>query len=372
MTTPPHLSSRPGFSGAEFGQCKVRLAIVVLGTCWYLAWLWVSQAPSAMRVLPIMGAYFVYSLVHMVWTRILPAYNPLRMAIVTFFDQALSIYFLAVSGGLGTIYVFAGPWISIGNGLRFGSRWMAASAAVAVTGLALAGWFSPYWQQNPVLLLGLLILNVTIPFYVAILLAGLEKSRQQLVSYADKLEKLAMLDDLTGLPNRTALYGELTRACADADRHPLALLYFDLDGFKFVNDTYGHMLGDALLRETAARVNVIVRNQDVVARLGGDEFVVLLRGPDAIRRAAGVAERILHALLTIGTVQGKPVEVSASLGGIVIAGHTAARFTAESLLHEADKNMYQAKRNGKNGMVLTGLDENARCVDFPARAIARG
>ncbi|HEY9097356.1 MAG TPA: GGDEF domain-containing protein [Thiobacillus sp.] len=357
MAYPQYIPSRPVLSLTELGQCKVRLGIIIAGAAWYLFWLLYNQSPGTIETLSINAVYFLYAIFHLRWTRRSPEFNPGRMAIVTLADQTLVIYsFMYATEALGVLYVFASPWISIGNGLRFGRRWMFYSATVAVVGMVLTGIFSAYWQQNMILLLGLLILNVTVPAYVAVLLVGLEESHAQLAEYADKLEKLALQDELTGLPNRTALYIELDKVCAYADRHDLAvaLLYFDLDGFKVVNDSYGHTVGDSLLQETALRVKDILRSEDAVARLGGDEFVVLLQGQDSVDRAQFVADRILRAVLTIDVIQGHAVSVSASLGGVVVHGHEAARMSAEQLLHQADVNMYQAKREGKNRSVLTG------------------
>lgn len=366
------ISAGYGIGLVELGQCKVRLALILAVGGWYLFWLLYAKSHIAIELLPILAVYFAYAILHLYWTYKSPGFNPWRMYIVTFADQALVIYFLLMSGELGNIYVFASPWISIGNGLRFGLKWMALSASIAIVGLVVAGVFSEYWQQNFILLMGLLILNVSVPAYVAVLLRGLEKSRAKLAGYADKLEKMALQDELTGLPNRTALYEDLNKISAYADRHHLvmALLYFDLDGFKVVNDTYGHTVGDSLLKEVAARVRDILRGEDVIARLGGDEFVVLLQAQDSVERASLVADRILQVVSAIDSIQGKPIEISASLGGVVASGHIAIRFSAEHLLHEADVNMYLAKKGGKNRVVLTELGPDADIAFVPKGAEA--
>lgn len=158
-----------------------------------------------------------------------------------------------------------------------------------------------------------------------------------------ELEHLATHDALTGLPNRhyllLELHAELTRAQATGDR--LALLYMDLDGFKAVNDSAGHDVGDQVLREVATRLQLGLRQSDLVARIGGDEFVVLLRGSTDADAAGRVADA-LHARLTEAHLPGKnALALDASIG---IACFPDDGSTAEKLLAHADRAMYAAKR----------------------------
>ncbi|HKJ88624.1 MAG TPA: diguanylate cyclase, partial [Gammaproteobacteria bacterium] len=165
-----------------------------------------------------------------------------------------------------------------------------------------------------------------------------------------RLQRLAYYDPLTGLPNRATFKDRLEQAIARATRHDaaLALLFVDLDGFKEVNDHWGHQAGDAVLQEVGHRLRSLVRKTDTVARLGGDEFTVLLEETDTCR-ADGVAEKVIIALnapIPIGA--GNSVTLGCSVGivgcwmGEVLEAH------AEHLLDYADQAMYQAKMAGKN------------------------
>lgn len=166
------------------------------------------------------------------------------------------------------------------------------------------------------------------------------------VEAAQQLLHFATHDVLTGLGNRRALTERLVQGIARAERTgaAVAVLFIDLDGFKQVNDVYGHSAGDEVLREVAARLKAIARSSDFVARLGGDEFVVLLDVDVDVETAPVVAERILAALappirLSVGEAQ-----IGASIG---IAKHPPLSNRAVDLIRQADAAMYSAKRAGK-------------------------
>jgi diguanylate cyclase (GGDEF)-like protein/PAS domain S-box-containing protein len=154
-------------------------------------------------------------------------------------------------------------------------------------------------------------------------------------------------DALTKLPNRTLFLDRLEQALARADRshRTAAVLFLDLDRFKVVNDGLGHVVGDELLVEVAARLRTIVRPSDTVARFGGDEFVVLCDDADSEDDAVEVAGRILEALGQPFLLSGREVMVSASVGIAVANGNESGG--AEALVRDADAAMYRAKERGK-------------------------
>ena len=169
---------------------------------------------------------------------------------------------------------------------------------------------------------------------------------------AEDIRRLAFYDQLTGLCNRSLLMDRLNLECRRSARNgtALAVLFFDLDRFKAVNDVLGHDQGDLLLKETARRIQGIVREQDTVARLGGDEFVVVLTGLDkeasvARRQAARVAEKIIETIRQPCQLTGQKVVTSASIG--IAMGLRDEREPAR-LLKLADLAMYAAKREGRD------------------------
>jgi diguanylate cyclase (GGDEF)-like protein len=181
-------------------------------------------------------------------------------------------------------------------------------------------------------------------------LVGLGLSFRKLLAQsrrdAARIEQLAHFDALTGLANRSLLGDRLSRLVAASRRNasPLAVLIFDLDGFKGVNDSLGHAAGDALLAELARRALGCVRESDTVGRLGGDEFLVLL--PDTDREGARmVAEKILGAAALPFDLGRERVSVSASIGGSFLPGPAA---DGDALVQAADRALYDAKRRGRN------------------------
>jgi len=192
---------------------------------------------------------------------------------------------------------------------------------------------------------------------------GEEGVRNQVWSFSDitaqklreaSAEHAALHDPLTGLPNRRLLYQRLERAFAFYRQTGggLAVLFIDLDGFKPVNDIYGHDVGDQALRESAERIRRCARGEDSVARFGGDEFVILAGGVAGPEDAAALARRCIQAFQPEITFRdGVSVRVGASVG-IAIAGQVFQ--DAEALIRAADEAMYVAKRNGGRCYVFAG------------------
>ncbi|MBK9180385.1 MAG: EAL domain-containing protein [Acidimicrobiales bacterium] len=172
----------------------------------------------------------------------------------------------------------------------------------------------------------------------------------------EALTRQALHDPLTGLPNRRLLGDLLTQALARAERRgwPMVLLYLDLDRFKVVNDTLGHAVGDAVLVETATRLEREVRGGDVPARVGGDEFVVVCEDVSARSEAEALALRLVEAFRAPFQVGGRRVPVTASVGYVLAGpgegaiGHLRGEADADELLRAADAAMYRSKQTGRN------------------------
>ena len=166
--------------------------------------------------------------------------------------------------------------------------------------------------------------------------------------YAERTARyLASHDTLTDLPNRAWLQERFEHARAQAQRHGqvLALLFVDLDRFKFVNDSLGHGIGDQLLQQIACRLSTGLRKTDAVARLGGDEFVVLLEGLHAAEEAAAVARYVIETLRPPVTIEGHELMVTPSVG---IAAYPHDGEDLGELIKDAETAMYRAKAEGGN------------------------
>lgn len=160
------------------------------------------------------------------------------------------------------------------------------------------------------------------------------------------LEKIAHHDTLTGLPNRLLLKDRIAISIAhsEATGTSLGVCYIDLDGFKPINDKYGHASGDIVLKEIAQRLQGIVRKFDTVARLGGDEFVILLGDMKGESDCIRVLNKVLEEVRKPIPLE-NPVQVTASLGVTFFPDDSSE---PDTLLHHADQAMYEAKKNGKN------------------------
>jgi len=181
----------------------------------------------------------------------------------------------------------------------------------------------------------------------------------QRIDSEGRLSYLAQFDPLTGLPNRALLADRFSQAIVQARRHgtQLGALFVDLDEFKQVNDTLGHAGGDALLKETAVRLQSCVRTGDTVARISGDEFAVVLADLARAEDAALVAQKIIDQLSLAVDVHGQEVFVTASVG---IAVFPDDGDNVEALLGAADAAMYRAKQAGRNGYQFFTSEINQR------------
>lgn len=171
----------------------------------------------------------------------------------------------------------------------------------------------------------------------------------------ERMQYLAHHDMLTKLPNRTLFSDRLQQGLAQArrDKVHLALMFLDLDKFKPVNDTYGHAVGDLLLKEVARRLQNCVRESDTVSRIGGDEFVVLLHSIEAVQDATVVAEKMLAVLNQPFELAGQTLHISGSIGISVYPEHGSDE---KELTHSADIAMYYAKSGGRNNAMLYQSD----------------
>ncbi|MGB7541086.1 MAG: GGDEF domain-containing protein [Burkholderiales bacterium] len=169
------------------------------------------------------------------------------------------------------------------------------------------------------------------------------------------LARIAQHDSLTGLPNRALFEDRLRQAIERSKRskQPVAVMYVDIDLFKKVNDTLGHVAGDELLQAFSARINQCVRAVDTVARFGGDEFIVLIEEIARTEDVVMIAEKIITSMQRVYTLQGVSVSVTASIG---IALGYGSEIGHVDLIAKADAALYQAKAGGRNVFRMASQD----------------
>ncbi|RZL55533.1 MAG: bifunctional diguanylate cyclase/phosphodiesterase [Variovorax sp.] len=286
---------------------------------------------------------------------------------------ALSVL-IAVGASAAALVIF-GLLVRVRAEKRFELQCLAAVAmGLAIFGMHYTGMAAANFQQGSVclsanelggdgmtgivmvassmLLLGTLftsLLEARLQVVARRLSHSLEESNVQLKAANDELRQRAFTDALTGLPNRVLFEDRLRHALMRMGRanqsrteERIAILFVDLDGFKPVNDSFGHDAGDLILRAAAVRLLAVVQDSDTVARIGGDEFLLMLEGVDDAAACVDVANRILKALSLPFDVLGKEVQISCSIG-IVLHPDEG---DADKLVANADAAMYAAKRNG--------------------------
>lgn len=205
---------------------------------------------------------------------------------------------------------------------------------------------------------GVIVLEKHIPFESGGWLTSFEDITE-FYQLKREIEHLAYHDQLTGLPNRHGLMLEIENlAASEIDR--ISLLYLDLDGFKSVNDRYGHLIGDELLKLVALRLRESTKRTDKILRLGGDEFAILCRSRMGPGDAGRLARRIISKIEEPFVINGQKIEISVSIGVLTSDEH-AARF--DSLLKKADSAMYAAKRAGRGKFCIYGAENSVPQTD---------
>jgi diguanylate cyclase (GGDEF)-like protein/PAS domain S-box-containing protein len=178
----------------------------------------------------------------------------------------------------------------------------------------------------------------------------------------ERMVYIAQHDFLTGLPNRMMLHDRLTQAIAHAEREQrkVAVMFLDLDRFKAINDTLGHLTGDKLLQLVAGRINCVARTSDTVSRLGGDEFAIMLPYIENTDDIAMIALKLLASIAGPCVIDGNEIEVTTSIG---ISVFPEDGTDSESLIAHADAAMYQAKGNGRNNYQFFTREMNRRTLE---------
>lgn len=331
----------------EHNQALLRLAIVAVALL-YICWLHgftMSGLDSGQMALQTTGlasaAFSLAILYHIInYPRVLVVRRFLGMA----HDVTAMTIFFFHTRDLASLFLFVYPFIAIGNGFRYGEKWLLISALMGATGLAILLGTSDYWANMSLISTGLAINFITVVTYTGLLL-------RKLRSTTAKLEELATHDSLTGLPNRRVIMDQLrhTLEFTVKNSRTIACVYFDLDGFKQVNDTLGHGAGDFLLQEVSRRTRAILRDTDLLARLGGDEFSIVLDSIQSREDAELICRRVVKAVEDITVVMGQPVKVSVSVGCVIVSPASYAsrtRTTEEAVMRQADACMYQSKKSG--------------------------
>jgi diguanylate cyclase (GGDEF)-like protein len=329
----------------DLSQAIMRLAILAL--CWayligsYFHTDWHTR-PNANLVLMLGIGYVIYSL--SMWQVIThhPGPNLFRRGLNIIMDMAAVCVAIYLLGEVGAVFFPLLLWIMIGNGLRFGVKYLLFAQVVGVLGYGSVAIFSEYWRLNPEFTAGLLISLLALPSLYAIQIRRMHQLNERLQSELASARHAAQHDGLTGLPNRAQFTERLELEVKRSKRtgESFALMYIDLDGFKQVNDTLGHQYGDELLAAFSGRLGDIVRESDLAARVGGDEFAIILPTIDTLEGLEQFAQRLKIAIREPYEVQGRDTCLNASIGMALFPDDA---HDLDDLIRVVDLRMYEDK-----------------------------
>jgi diguanylate cyclase (GGDEF)-like protein len=189
-----------------------------------------------------------------------------------------------------------------------------------------------------------------------------KRTRDELCDLARQMTHAAEHDFLTGLPNRMLVEDRISQAIAGAKRNggKVVVMFLDLDGFKHINDSLGHRVGDKLLQSVAIRLRICIRDTDTVSRQGGDEFIALLVGVQNSEDAAIAARKLLQAVGGVHSIDHHDLHITTSIG---ISVYPDDGLNTDTVIQNADIAMYQAKERGRDGYQFFTPAMNVRAVE---------
>lgn len=289
--------------------------------------------------------FLVISIMHLILLKKYPhLHTTLRKYIMLLMDVLAITLAIFVLDNNGVIFNPLYVWVILGYGIRFGKRFLLASILLTYLAIIVLSQYHTLWLLYPEITYALIAAVTIIPLFVLQLLNEIKRKNIELEVLLEKTEHLANHDVLTTLPNRHYFYKKLDESMKKED--PFFLLFFDLDGFKEVNDYFGHEIGDNVLKGVGIRLDTFFGKENFVARLGGDEFVCIHIDADKQKIIQSI-ENLLSELIQPYTedISG----LSVSVGASQYPYDSRDNFELKNF---ADKAMYEAKRNGKNQLVL--------------------
>lgn len=356
MQTKPSFWRIPPF-GSVLEQAYIRIAVATLFAA-YISWAVVVKG----HTIPLHSVYWIAFYLFLAFAYayfILQGYieGPYQRTTAILVDQGHITYCMYMVGMEGWLFLFLMTWSALGYGVRYGLHWLLFATLTSVLCVSFLITSYPVFDQHPRLGQALLMLQLLVPLYVAFLVKRISSTQVSLVEQTRELETLAYRDHLTGLTNRAGFERYLEKALAQLRllQGSCALIYFDLDGFKTVNDSHGHAVGDALLVKIAQEIRSHLRPDIKFSRLGGDEFALLVLGEDIEAAATRVARDVLTTCSSLTMVDTATVSITASVG----CAYYQNGEDASSLVRRADAAMYQSKRAGKNS-ITTADNQHGR------------
>ena len=327
-------------------QSYVRIAIIslVIANILYLQYfsddIFLENIAQTIFFYPVL--VFFFSLLYLYFLNHYPAlYQKQRIIIMSVLDVTASVIVMYLSGELSVYYPVLLLWFVAGYGMRYGVEIGYIIYMATIVAWTLLLYFSDFWSHNLDVGLGWLIAYLVIPLYFFKLVKELRKSIFQLHKEVDDSNYKALHDPLTHLPNRIYFDDTLRNYIQNSQQkdHKFALIFIDLDGFKTINDSFGHEVGDLVLVEVSKRISSL---DGFTSRLGGDEFVALIN----FKMENELEKQLEKLMKNLNKECSNPqIKLSASVG---IALYPDDATTMYDLKKKSDLAMYKAKEKGKN------------------------
>ena len=338
----------PNNRSPEVGQSIARLAIT-LGALIILQIIgYFSSFDDQKQIIAIniIFAYFLFSLPYFYLVYRYPDSSPWRKYFIIFSDILTLSFVTSLFGVTGAAVYPIYIWIVIANGLRFGLHFLHFASAVAISGFSIAVFMSTSWMTQVELAIGLGLAMMIMPLFFLTLLKHLNHTNLLLENKIKETEYMMSHDSLTDLPNRLYLEQALQVAINNqTNEHQLALFFIDVNSFKFINDTLGHLAGDQLIIQFSERLASCLRSSDILARLSGDKFMMLLDSQQTQSYAANVATRLMENANGNYQINGHEIFISFNVG---IAQYPWDGKTAETLFKHADTALHYSKKYSKS------------------------
>ena len=339
----------PANRSPELGQAIIRIGItlIALFIIKLVDYLFMLDSAEETLAINVLTTYLVFTFAYCFLVLRYPNASPLRKYFIIFTDiliLSFAIHAFGVSGApVYPLYI----WLVIASGLRFGLHFLHYASAIALSGFSIAVYTSPSWRAQFELAIGLGIAMLIMPLFFLTLLKHLNKTNELLAKKVKETEYMAIHDSLTNLPNRRFLEQKLKTAIQknQHNEHHLTVLFIDVNSFKFINDTYGHVAGDELIIQFSKRMADCLDTDDMLARLGGDEFMVLLDNKSSADYALLIAERLMQKASGKYQVNNNDIFINFSMG---IAHYPSDGDTVETLIKNADTALHYAKKHAKS------------------------
>jgi diguanylate cyclase (GGDEF)-like protein len=355
---------------SEHEQTLIRIGIAALMLMWFLLapYTGLVEGGNRNQEMTLLAVSLYFAVAGMSFLNVLkhPEVSVKRRIFWIVVDPLIFGLLFSAAGNLAIPLLFVFIWVPIDNGFRYGSKYLFASLALCMSIVIGIVSLEQYWSTHQVLGAAMLLEIGFLCAYTSIPIRRLNEAN-------DRLAMMATRDPLTNLANRHLFIEHLQNAMALTERNEryCACVFIDLDGFKKVNDTHGHAIGDLLLIEVSRQIKASLRDTDLVARLGGDEFAVAAQCFQVPVDAVMVSGRILKALTTIKDIDGCTVSISGSIGVSWYQFSEGNEMSVDTLIDNADIAMYAAKNAGKNCIRVVGPNGDVTDPEALKKTIAQ-